>query len=289
MDRAGVLKKVRGLLAKADSTEFSAERDALREKADNLMLKFAIEEAELASVQGRTLKDQVIKKRILIVGQNSPYREALGDLFSVTARHARCRIVFHGYSAPVRNPLYGTMVGMESDVEYAEMLFTSLKMQVANELEPQYDHGLSLEDNVYIMRHAGLKWRRVEEQCGLDPYGPAQRAYGRACEQRGEEPRKRVNPKTVKRNFVEGFVARINARLREIRKRQEQHHGSSGNALVLVRDAVGEAYEEMFPDLKLSRSRQSGKIDVESWMRGQRAGDRADLGQSRMREPKRLP
>lgn len=280
--RKNLLKKVQALLAKADSTEFGPERDAFREKADNLMLEYAIDQAELAEVKtGRSLKDQVIRRRIQIVGGGSPYREALADLLSTIVRHARCELVYHGYGSPVKYPLYGSIIGMEADVDYVEMLFTSLKLQLANELEPSYDDNLSLEDNVYAMRNAGLKWNRIEHKCGIGPWGPAQRAYERACEERGEEPRKNVNPRTVKRSFVEGFASKIANRLWEIKKRQREQHGDTSQALVPVTNAVKEAKDDMFSNLKPIRPSQGGKHDGAAWQRGKKAGARADLNQPR--------
>jgi hypothetical protein len=55
--------------------------------------------------------------------------------------------------------------------------------------EPVYDASLSLEENVYVMREAGVRWNRLEKLLGIAHGGQALRAYDRVCEAKGQ-PRK---------------------------------------------------------------------------------------------------
>lgn len=279
--RKKMLKRVADLIAKAEGTEFSAERDALRNKADDLMVRYAIEEAELARDQGRNLKAEVEKKSMSVAGPDSPYRQQLIDLHWSLVRHSRCQAVYHGMRSNVSQPVYATVVGMPADLEYVEMVFTSLRLQMVNELEPVYDHGKTLQENVYEMRNAGMKNSRIEEQCGLSGGSAVRKHYEAECAERGEQPRKNVNPKMAKRSFSEGFVMQVANRLAALKRRQEEDKGT-GTALVPVNDAVQEVYDEMFPDVKASKIRRNRNRDYASVSRGVEAGKRADLGQKRV-------
>lgn len=292
--RKKMMEKVASLIAKAEATDYSEERDAFRAKADELMVAYAIEESELVQRQGRSLKDEVKQRRIRVAGADSPYRDPLVSLIASVARHARCRIVFYGLHYGVSYPVEATVVGMEQDLDYVEMLFASLRLQMANELEPKYDPSLSLSENVYQMRNAGLKWERIHplaEAAGVDTPGRTSRKwndlYEEACFARGESPRSNVNPKTVKRNFAEGYVPRVEMRFLEVRRIRDQHTATS-TALVPVRSAVDEAYREMFPKLGSFSKKDNRKTDYQSWGRGSEAGKRADLGQGRVAPRKEL-
>lgn len=276
-NRDKILTRVANLIAKAESSDYGPERDAFREKADNLMLQHAIQQADLAKAGEAGSKIKIVKKSFNVAPPNSPFREALADLFWAVARHCRGRGITHGYQMAVKFPITGTVVGTEADVEYAEMLFNSLRLQMANEMEPKFDPNLSMEENVLQMRHAGLKWTRIESICGLGSWG-GPKTYKKACAEAGIPERKNQNPKTIKRNFAEGFVRRVNLRFMELKRRQEETH-DAGAALVPVTDAVTDAYEEFFPDSKPARPKQSGNIDPEAQSRGDAAGRRAHLGQ----------
>lgn len=280
-DKVKILDKVAALLAKAEATEFNEERDAFRAKADELMLRYAISEAELAMAGGRESKVKVVSRLMDVAGMDSPYRDVLTDLHFRLVGHSRCRAVYYGLRASARAGVRSMVYGMEADVEYVEMLFNSLRLQLAGELEPKFDSTKSINDNVFAMRNAGLPWSRIEAMCGLAPYGPAQKAYKEACEAKGEEPR-RINPKTVKRNFAEGFYLGVSNRLSEMKRAQEAQASTAGSALVLVSNAVDEAFNEAHPNLKSTSSRRQGKADLESMRRGVEAGKRADLGQTRV-------
>lgn len=279
--RKNVMKKVAALIAQAESTEFSAERDAFRAKADDLMLRYAIEEAEIAMADGGQARVTVRNERVNVAGPDSPYREELVDMMALVARHARCQLVFHGYTDKAMYPVEATLVGMDADLEYVKMLFNSLRLQLASELEPKWDPAKSLRRNVFAMRTAGLGWNRLEKLCGLPPGGKARQIYYEACDALGQEP-KRINSKTVKRNFARGFVVEIGNRLRSIRRAQEEQSTASGNALVLVRDQVADEMKTLFPNVRQAAPKKRGKADSDAMSRGVNAGRSADLGQTRV-------
>ena len=114
-----VLHKVRSLLAKAESTTFPDEAEALTAKAQQLMDRHAIDRAVLAaSTPG---DGSVPEGRQLTI--ESPYAREKFQLLSEVARANRSRAVFASYSGTA------TVVGFAEDQETVEMLYTSLLVQ----------------------------------------------------------------------------------------------------------------------------------------------------------------
>lgn len=119
-----VLDRIRGLLAKAESTRFEAEATALTAKAQELMTRHAI---DAAVVQGRSGLDD--ERPVMIrVPIDAPYVDAKSLLLQTVAEAGRCRSVFHLSLA------LSTVVGFAADVAGVEVLFTSLLLQAQTAL-----------------------------------------------------------------------------------------------------------------------------------------------------------
>ena len=114
---AKVLAKVRGLLAKAESTTFPEEAEALSAKAQELMARHAIDHALAATA----LAPEVPGGRRLPV--EDPYADAKAMLVGSVSRANRCQ------SVHVVDLALVTLLGFESDLVAVEMLFTSLLVQ----------------------------------------------------------------------------------------------------------------------------------------------------------------
>jgi hypothetical protein len=116
-----VLAKVRALLAKAESTNFEHEADALTAKAQELMARHSIDEA-VARCDAGIVGDGPIATRIAV---DDPYSSAKSSLLAVVASANGVR--------PIWDPVFAhmTLVGFEADLEVVEMLFTSLMMQAS--------------------------------------------------------------------------------------------------------------------------------------------------------------
>ncbi|MEV8316107.1 DUF2786 domain-containing protein [Streptomyces sp. NPDC059900] len=117
-DEPRILTRIRALLAKAEATGFPEEAEALTAKAQELMARYTIDEALLAS---RTrAKDTPGACRI---GVDAPYETAKAILLDAVATANRCRAVW--------NEAFGfsTVVGFEADLEVVEILHTSLLVQ----------------------------------------------------------------------------------------------------------------------------------------------------------------
>ena len=83
-----ILGKIRALLAKAESTEFTEEAEALSARAQELMAKYSIDHALLAAGAGR--KDEPASRRLPV---DNPYEGPKAQLLGEVARANRCRAV----------------------------------------------------------------------------------------------------------------------------------------------------------------------------------------------------
>lgn len=121
-----MLGKIRGLLAKAESTQFPAEAEAFSAKAQDLMTRYAINHALLESDNPRGSIGDVTTRRILV---DSPYSEAKSLLLHSVCEANGARTLWYKRFALVN------IVGLEVDLDLCELLFTSLLVQSSRALD----------------------------------------------------------------------------------------------------------------------------------------------------------
>ena len=118
-----VMAKIRALLAKAESTSFEAEAEALTTKAQQLMARHAVDEA-VARAEGRHCDTPTLRR----IPVDDPYAAAKVDLLDVVGRANGVRTVSY------RSLGLSALVGFPSDVDAVEVLFTSLLVQATRAL-----------------------------------------------------------------------------------------------------------------------------------------------------------
>ncbi|WP_017544895.1 DUF2786 domain-containing protein [Nocardiopsis prasina] len=114
----GRLQRVRALLAKAESTEFPSEAEALTARAQEMMARHSI---DLALVAQDPEEPEAASARRLPV--DSPYDEHRAVLLTEVAEANHCRAVWH------RELGLSTVMGFPGDVEAVDLLYTSLLVQ----------------------------------------------------------------------------------------------------------------------------------------------------------------
>ncbi|MEC3978789.1 DUF2786 domain-containing protein [Amycolatopsis sp. H20-H5] len=124
-----VLARVRGLLAKAESTQFPEEAEALSAKAQELMNRYAFERALLDADTHR--KQTAGSIRLWL---DAPYVEAKSHLVAAIAEANRCRSVFYSKLG------FAALVGEETDLEITELLATSLLVQATRAMVAEGSH-----------------------------------------------------------------------------------------------------------------------------------------------------
>lgn len=138
-----VLRRIRGLLAKAESTEFSDEAESLTAKAQQLMTRHAID-AALLEVEPSSSDGRLVGTRRVHV--QDPYVPAKMQLLAGVAEANDVRVIWYPTLA------IANLVGVRTDVAAVELLFTSLLLQVA--------HALSAAERLMGHRSAARSFRR---------------------------------------------------------------------------------------------------------------------------------
>lgn len=115
------LARVRALLAKAESTDYEAEAEALTAKAQELVTRYALQRLLDRVDEGeRRTADRIGARRIWI---DAPYVEAKASLLAAVATANRCRAVL---SVDLG---FLTVVGEPGDLDVVDLLGTSLLLQ----------------------------------------------------------------------------------------------------------------------------------------------------------------
>lgn len=289
-----MLEKIRALLDKADATTFPEEADAFRQKADALMVQYTIDQYQVDQMKGKDQRQVPIMKKITLCGAGDMFSDQLIELMGHLSRHSRCRIVLYNTRYRKMHPIEVAIVGFPADVDYVEMLYTSLRLQMSLGLEPNRDPNESDLENVIRMKEAGVKWERIWHLMGWEDFEPKkatkwQQRYTRHCQESGKE-RVYANPANYQRNFADGYVTRIWTRLTEMKRDQEQTIVGGSQALVLrdIGKEVNDEFHRMFP--RLGRAVKSGDFKHNGRAReeGRKAGDRADLSKHKLSGRKQL-
>ncbi len=126
---ARMLGRIRALLAKAESTQFPEEAEALSAKAQELMARHSIDEALLAAGSGAPSEGPGACR----IGVEGPYESAKALLLDAVAAANHCQAVWsaeYGFS---------TVVGFEADLELVELLYTSLLVQATSAMRRAAD------------------------------------------------------------------------------------------------------------------------------------------------------
>ncbi|MFF2349206.1 DUF2786 domain-containing protein [Kitasatospora sp. NPDC058115] len=119
-----MLPRIRALLAKAESTDFPEEAEALTAKAQQLMAQHSIDEALLA-VDGADPH----APGALRIGVDNPYEGPKTMLLDAVAAANRCRVVW------AKEFGFCTVIGFDADLDGVELLYTSLLVQATHAMQ----------------------------------------------------------------------------------------------------------------------------------------------------------
>lgn len=127
--REALLNTVNALMAKAASTEFGPEAEAFLAKAEQLIERHAIEQAELRVAGDKSADtDSLTASRVSIIPKLLT-SEALRNLLTTLARGNRCKTVWIYPSATV------AVYGFETDVEATKMIYHTLATMMPKDCE----------------------------------------------------------------------------------------------------------------------------------------------------------
>jgi hypothetical protein len=233
-----MLSRIRALLAKAESTEFEQEAEALSARAQELMAKYSIDHALLAAAAGD--EEEPGGRRIAV---DNPYEGPKTTLLNTVAEANRCRAIWSQDVGLV------TVVGFPADLDAVELLFTSLLVQA----------------NTAMMRAGGKKDEfgrsrtRAFRQSFLVSYSI--RVGERLAEAATHAEREVIAERAAERGGVAGPAGT----------------GTDLVPFLAARgEAVDDAVDGLFGD-RLKKGRASRITDAEGWASGRAAADLASL------------
>lgn len=246
-----MMAKIQKLIAVADDPATPEEAAATyRQKAESLMRDYRVAEEDLiASDQFSILP--VMRKIVVVEGARGEFESEYCSLWYSIARHCGLRSLLR-YTA---GSVVATAVGYDSDLRYAEFLWSACRLMFASKLEPEVDRSLSDEDNVYNLRSSGLERIRISKLIWGDGShsnnAKVTRLYAKACAARGEDPAvagRSVSAKDYRTVYARSFTNGVGRRLREARDAAD----SIGGAVVLGGRAerIDEAFYELFPTMR---------------------------------------
>ena len=256
-----IMTRVKGLLAKAEASEFPEERATLAAKAEALMFKYRIEETQLADSGQSALAPTSVLWDVYPVG--SPHLDVLRDIAMAAIHHTGCRaIALSGYQGSL-NSGFGESVkqwrvyGWESDLRYAEELFISARLAYLGRMDPQVDPAKSDDENAFRLRMAGVERGRIGEMIGWGDKAHirvtnAVKRYAKSHDIPQEELDRVLGKgnsmKVFRKAFRHGFTDQFRIRLSRARMSVD----TGGQALIPVsrQRAVDELFYSEWPQLR---------------------------------------
>jgi hypothetical protein len=255
-----LMDKIGALLLKAERSDNEHEQDAFMKKAQQL--------ATLASIdlESARLRQETKEKRetpearhvkLFEWGDKSQTKSYFIELFMTIGRANDCRFLISHYND------YVVAHGFPSDIDVTEALYQSLSLQMVAAAEQYLKRKEYREEWVHYESHDGYWGPTVE--------------------------RKRMDGRTARRNFYDGFRQRIGERLEEAKREaiaeaepvQVSDEQTESAALVLKRrtDEVNDFYQSKIG--KRTRSWKGGsntKFSQSANAAGSSAGSKARMG-----------
>jgi hypothetical protein len=253
-----VLRKVQALLNQADHPNTSpTEAAAFREKAEMLRRKHQVEEEHLREAAPVGARIEPVRVAFEACLYTSEFAESYRTILSALASHVGVRLAWGGtYGENDELVWIAHMVGFQSDIDMAQMIYLGVRAHFGDALEPKLDSSLSDEENVYRLRNAGMERGRIGQLMGFggegtNGPGKVTRLYKKACLAKGEDPTvsgRSVNAKSFREDFASAYVSKVWNRLWDMKMGADR----AGGQLVLAGrdDAVRDAFYNEFPQFR---------------------------------------
>lgn len=155
--RSKTLARVRALLDQADHPNTGeAEAQTFRQKADALMIAYAIESFEIESKRPEHERQKPELREIRYDSVNQEMADVISSAFYNLVDLCRCKIGYYGWHS-------SKVVGFAADLDYLELLITSVHIQISNRMTPKATKSLPYAENIAMMKSAGYNWQQIYE------------------------------------------------------------------------------------------------------------------------------
>lgn len=277
-----MIGKVRGLLAKADATDFPEEAKSLRAMAEALQFKYKIDLATAPEEERRAAHGFKPEWRMICVCRyDNEFRNYYMGIARALIDHVDSRAVgVRRVDDGVMNQ-YIKICGFSHDLDYLELLLVGAATAFGKQMEPNKDSAQSEAMNAYRLRMGGMERHRIAtelwgpQEHRMDPtmsrwsdgYDEQKRRVSNEFKSRNrkvtslikkgateagekwEEVLGRGNSiKTFRDSYASGFYWSLQDRLRNM----ALSRGESDKGLVLksLSDQVEEMFFEEYPNLR---------------------------------------
>lgn len=158
------LATVRGLMAKAEATEFEHEAEAFFNKASELIARWAIDEAVLWNDSQSARREQPDELQMRV---HAPYLPQKAILVSGVAGAHGCRSIRLSGGRGAKSEII-SIIGFPTDLRWVETLVTSLLVQLTSTMLKQCPAGLSPSESAswrrsYIVGFSEIVSSRLKE------------------------------------------------------------------------------------------------------------------------------
>ena len=254
-----IIEKIGKMLVLAERASTEEEADAFFKKAQALASNYSVNlEIARQSVVNKELRETPTFKRIEIAEPGTQLRAVFCELFMAVGRAQDLKFTI------AQNSTFVNAYGFPSDIRITEAIYAHVVGQMIEEAKKFIAKGEWRGETNRVWDDR--EWRYVE---------------------------KKVNARVVKRQFYEGFTARIGQRLSEAKREVEKEladakhnlgpgdDGSVSTEVVLVRkrDEVNDFYSSKTGHIRGSWKGNTNTYTSAAGLRGGReAGNRARLG-----------
>lgn len=267
-----VLEQVRVLIARADHPNTPpAEAATARERADILMFRYKID--SLTAAEGEGVGIEPVWATIPVSNAHSEFSRYYLGILREIASHCDLRMEYDSKwylqegDDTERLWWVAQVVGYESDVAYAQMLWLASQLAFGKTLEPKFDHDETHQQNALRLRRGGMERHRIAQVLFGDQKEPDNvnefKARNRAVTRMIKAEAARLgqpelaeqvlgrgnNIGTFRDSYASGFYSTLVRRLRLAATARGQF---SDGTLVLAnaKERINEAFYERFPHLR---------------------------------------
>ena len=247
-----ILDRIAKMLERANHPNTpEAERQVCLDMANSMMVKHAIEQAEMDARLTPNERRRPTKQRVHMFDPTGWYSAYFQTILHTMQETNRVRIALHHNGDC-------TIVGFNDDVNWTEMLWLHIFREFVSRIDPRWDAAQSFDYNVKALKEAGWKWWQIwnaipgEKPCPCPPKdgGYLIRAYKRECKRVGQDTLVQTQKFGAYRaTFAHSFTTTICRRLRD-QAQSNSEEAAASKALVVSLGDVDDLFYETFPSLK---------------------------------------